>query len=228
MAISKFTIAFTCCSLLTLTASALTETVGLYKVTANYYRPDFLDRGINVKLSKIHDQLSYAIAVKLEDRKIITTISAVQDGKTTYLEDMEPSFAVGEFCKGVQAPIGEYEAFTLQTAPQAQADYNPANSPPLNIPKPPGTPAFPPGFPQRKGSYKISTHLSGIEHLRGWDFKVDSPACNIKNISEEDSEVQITGEVSFDSKQLKADKKALIIDKTENGFGWVFTITQVQ
>lgn len=228
MAISKVAIAFTCCSLLTLTASAVTETVGLYKIEASYHRPDFSDRGINVMLSEIHDQLSYALTVKLEDGKIVTTVTAVHDGKTTYLEDMEPNFIVGEYCKGVQTPIGEYEAFTISATPKAQADYAPVPPPSLNIPKPPGTPALPPGFPQRKGSYKITTRLSGFEHLRGWDFKVDSLFCNIKNTSEEDSQTLITNEVSFDSKQLKADKKALIIDKTENGFGWVFTITQKQ
>lgn len=228
MAISKVAIAFTYCSLLTLPASAVTEAVGLYKIEASYHRPDFSDRGINVKLSEIHDQLSYAITVKLEDGKVVTTITAVQDGKTTYLEDIEPNFVVGEFCNGVQTPIGEYEAFTLDATPRAQAHYAAAAPPSLNIPKPPGTPAFPPGFPQPKGSYKITTRLSGLEHLRGWDFKVNSPSCNIKNISEEDSETLISGEVSFESKQLKADKKALIIDKTQNGFRWIFTITQVQ
>lgn len=228
MSISKFTIAVTglffSTTLFLSYANAAAET---FKVEAEYKRPDFSDRGIDVKLSQIIDRTVYTIEVKTEHLQVIANILSVEESKTTYHEDMKPDFTLGEYCSGTQMPVGEYDAFKLKETPSAQAILirEPVQLP--GIPKPPGTPGAVPGFPQGRASYKITTLINGVEHLRGWNFSFENILCNLKNIPEEDSAPLINTSLEFDSKDLKTSDKALVIDKTENGFGWIFTVTRL-
>lgn len=183
-------------------ANAAAET---FKVEAEYKRPDFSDRGIDVKLSQIVDHMVYTVEVKTEQLQVIANILSVEDRKTTYHEDMKPDFTIGEYCSGKQTAVGEYEAFKLKETPAAQAI----------------------GFPQGRASYKVTTLINGVEHLRGWNFSFENVLCNLKNIPEEDSAQLVDTSLEFDSKDLKAAGKSLVIDKTENGFGWIFTITRL-
>lgn len=83
------------------------------------------------------------------------------------------------------------------------------------------------GFSQGRASYKITTLINSVEHLRGWNFSFENILCNLKNIPEEDSAQLVGTLLEFDSKDFKASGKSLVIDKTENGFGWIFTITRL-
>lgn len=209
MAISKFTIAtvglFCLPTLFLSYANAAAEN---FKVEAEYRRPDFSDRGIDVKLSQIVDRMVYTVEIKTEPLQVTANILSVEDSKTTYHEDMKPDFTIGEYCSGKQTAVGEYEAFKLKETPNVQAIIV---REPVQIPR---------------ASYKISTLFSGVEHLRGWNFDFANVLCNLKNISEENSAEQIDASLEFNSKDLKTVGKSLVIDKTKNGFGWIFTITR--
>lgn len=228
MSNSKFTITaiglFLSSTLFLSFANAAAET---FKIEAEYKRSDFSDRGVDVKLSQITDRLVYTLEVKTDQLQVITNVLSVEDRKTTYHEDLKSDFTLGEYCTGKQTAIGEYEAFKLKDTPSAQAliVHEPVQLP--GIPKPPGTPGAAPGFPQGRASYKITTLINGVEHLRGWNFSFENILCNLKNIPEEDSAQLINTSLEFDSKDLKSTDKSLIVDKTENGFGWIFTITRL-
>lgn len=196
----------------------------LFRVEAEYRRPDFSDRGFDVKLSQIIDHLNFTVEVKDEQLQAVAKILNYEDGKTSYVEDMKPEFSVGEYCTGVQTSEGVYEAFNLKDGPAAQAIVVREPVQPPNIPVPPGTPGMAPGFPQGKPSYKVTTVLDGVEHLRGWNFSVEQILCNLQDIPEADSEKPINLSLEFDSKNLKTAGSSIVVDKTENGFGWIFTI----
>lgn len=196
-----------------------------FKVEATYTRPDFSDRGFDVKLSSIVDHITYTVEVKTELQQVVTNILSVEDGVTAYHEEMKPDFTFGD-CHGTQTAVGQYEAFKLNEAPLGQAVIvrEPVQDP--NAPKPPGTPGTAPGFPQGRPSYKIATLLTGVEHLRGWNFTFDNAVCALPNIPEADMAFVKTS-LEFDSKDLKTTGSSIIVDKTENGFGWVFKITRL-
>lgn len=211
------------CSLFLSQAHAATGET--FKVEAQYTRPNFYDAGFDVKLSSIVDHLSYTVEVKTELQQVVTNILTVEDGTTSYNEDMKPDFTFGE-CHGIQTAVGQYEAVKLNYAPIGQAVlvHTPVQAP--NVPKPPGTPGAAPGFPQGRPSYKIAVSLTGTEHLRGWNFTFDNSACALPSIPERDG-AQVTTSLEFDSKDLKTTGSSIVVDKTVNGFGWVFTITRL-
>lgn len=211
------------CSLFLSHANAATGET--FKVDAKYTRPGFYDAGFDVKLSSIADRISYTVEVKTELQQVVTNILSIEDGITSYHEDMQPDFTIGD-CHGIQTAVGQYEAFKLNEAPAGQAVIvrEPVQDP--NMPKPPGTPGAAPGFPQGRPYYKIATALTGVEHLRGWNFSFDNAACTLPNIPERDG-AQVQTSLEFNSKDLKTAGSSIVVDKTENGFGWVFTITRL-
>lgn len=190
-----------------------------FRVEATYNRPDFFDRGVDVKLANIKDKVTFDFELKINSKNNETEVILLssQDGRTNYKEYMQPEFTAGEGCLGKQTPIGEYEAFILRQKPLVQAFYQPP------IVLPPGV-VLPPGTQLPGEMMTVSFYFSGPEHFRGWEFVVDDKSCEMDNYEEEDSTEWIRAQATFNSLQLHEVGQSMTI----NNGDWVFVVTYVE
>lgn len=193
-----------------------------FHVEGTYRRPDFTE-GADVQVTNITDKLAFDFEIKIDAQTNVaqTQILSIKDGKTEYKEHLEPEFPAGEGCTGTQSPVGEYEAFVLQDKPYIQAIYQPG------ITLPPGV-TLPPDVQLPAEGMIVNISVSGLEHLRGWKFKVDNKSCEWEDREEGDGSQLIGGQLQFDSTQLNQVGKSITIDDTTDGEGWIFVVTYVE